>query len=153
MPFVFEFASVPLDQNTELAVSGLAADGATWLMELIGGAIHVLTRTPKPFKVDTPYMNASVEGTEFYVALQDTSARVGVFEGKVNVSNGQGNLVLAGNETAFVAKGAAPKQDITIKPRDAVQWALYYPPIIDARFGSVVAGGESEGVLKESIDL
>ncbi len=122
--------TIPLDQNTVFQLKEAISDKEPTLIELIQGAIHVITRTPKPFKVNTPYMNAAVEGTEFYVGVDSEEAKVAVIEGKVNVSNEQGALLLTDNEAATARKGQAPQKTLTIKPRDAVQWALYYPPVI-----------------------
>jgi tetratricopeptide (TPR) repeat protein len=125
--------TIPLDQNTIFQLRQPITDKEPTLIELIRGAIHVITRTPKPFKVNTPYMNAAVEGTEFYVGVDAEEARVAVIEGKVNVSNEQGELLLTDNEAATAKQGQAPQKTLTIKPRDAVQWALYYPPLFDPR--------------------
>lgn len=125
--------TIPLDQNTIFQLKQAISEKEPTLIELIQGAIHVITRTPKPFKVNTPYMNAAVEGTEFYVGVDSEEARVAVIEGKVNVSNEQGVLLLTDNEAATAKKGQAPQKTLTIKPRDAVQWALYYPPLFDPR--------------------
>ena len=125
--------TIPLDQNTIFRLKQSISEKEPTLIELIQGAIHVITRTPKPFKVDTPYLNATVEGTEFYVGVDSVEARVVVVEGKVNVSNELGALLLTDNEAATAKKGQAPQKTLTIKPRDAVQWALYYPPLFDPR--------------------
>jgi tetratricopeptide (TPR) repeat protein len=132
--------TIPLDQNTIFRLKESISEKEPTLIELIQGAIHVITRTPKPFKVNTPHLNALVEGTEFYVGVDDQEARVAVIEGKVNVSNEQGAVVLVDNEAATARKGQAPQKTLTIKPRDAVQWALYYPPLFDPRSR---AGGEN----------
>ena len=124
---------IPLDQNTIFRLKQSISEKEPTLIELIQGAIHVITRTPKPFKVDTPYLNATVEGTEFYVGVDSTEARVVVVEGKVNVSNDLGALLLVNTEAATAKKGQALQRTLTIKPRDAVQWALYYPPLFDPK--------------------
>ena len=78
--------TIPLDQNTIFQLKEATSDKQPTLIELIQGAIHIITRTPKPFKVNTPFMNAAVEGTEFYVSVDEQEARVVVIEGKVNPS-------------------------------------------------------------------
>ena len=59
-----------LDQKTTISFPELAEDKATSLVDLFTGALHVLTRTPKPFKIRTPFVNAGVEGTEFSVKVK-----------------------------------------------------------------------------------
>jgi tetratricopeptide (TPR) repeat protein len=139
--------TVPLDQNTIFQLKQAISEKEPTLIDLLQGAIHVITRTPKPFKVNTPFLNAVVEGTEFYVGVDSAEARVAVIEGKVNVSNEQGAVLLTDNEAATAKKGQAPQKTLTIKPRDAVQWALYYPPLFDPRSRS---GGQN---LSASHDL
>ncbi|MCH9640026.1 MAG: FecR family protein, partial [Betaproteobacteria bacterium] len=56
-----------LDQRTTITFPQSEQDKATSLLDLLRGAIHIITRTPKPFKVRTPFVNALVEGTEFFV--------------------------------------------------------------------------------------
>ena len=150
--------TIPLDQNTIFRLKQSISEKEPTLIDLIQGAIHVITRTPKPFKVDTPYLNATVEGTEFYVGVDSTETRVMVIEGKVNVSNELGALLLVDNEAATAKKGQAPQRTLTIKPRDAVQWALYYPPLFDPRSRT---GGQnlsasyylfSQGKITEAIE-
>jgi tetratricopeptide (TPR) repeat protein len=122
---------IPLDQNTQIKLNGFDESGKASFIDLESGVIHIITRTPKPIRIRTPFMNAMVEGTEFFVAVSANDARVGVVEGKVRVTNDLGDLLLADNEAAITERGQAPRKDLTIKPRDAVQWALYYPPIVD----------------------
>jgi len=120
-----------LDQKTTITFPELREDKGPSLLDLLDGAIHIITRTPKPFRIRTPFVNASVEGTEFFVGLEEDSTRVVVYEGKVAVSNEQGSLVLSDHEAAITPKGQAPRKEIIIRPTDAVQWALYYPAILD----------------------
>ncbi len=120
-----------LDQRTSLTFPELQAEKSTSLLDLLEGAIHIITRTPKPFKIRTPFVNASVEGTEFFVGVHEDNAEVVVYEGKVSVSNDLGSLVLNDHEAAITFKDQAPRKEILIRPTDAVQWALYYPAIID----------------------
>jgi tetratricopeptide (TPR) repeat protein len=97
------------------------------------GAGYFITRFPRKFRVLTPFANASVEGTEFLVALSCQSTTVAVFEGRVLAQQ-----VLTADSTVFsleegqqiTAGGAEPPAvKLLVKPVDAVQWALYYPPL------------------------
>jgi len=120
-----------LDQKTSITFPALQEAKDTSLLDLFEGAIHIITRTPKPFKIRTPFVNASVEGTEFLVGLHEDSTRIVVYEGKVSASNELGSLLLNDHEAAITLKGQAPRKEIIIHPTDAVQWALYYPAIFD----------------------
>ncbi|PXW88856.1 FecR family protein [Nitrosomonas sp. Nm84] len=120
-----------LDQKTSITFPQLQEEKGTSLLDLLEGAIHIITRTPRPFKIRTPFVNASVEGTEFFVGTREDNAEVVVYEGKVSVSNDVGGLVLNDHEAAITFKDQAPRKEIVIRPTDAVQWALYYPAIAD----------------------
>lgn len=119
-----------LDQRTTITIPETEANKITTLIDLIKGAIHIITRTPLPFKVRTPFLNAGVEGTEFSVALGTGHARVVIFEGRVSASNEHGSVMLAGHEAAIAYQHRPPLKETIVRPLDAVQWALYYPAII-----------------------
>ena len=100
------------------------------------GAGYFITRFPRKFRVLTPFINASVEGTEFLVAMRCESVQVAVFEGRVLAQE-----LLSASSRAFSLKegealeaGSAQPAAVTliIEPVDAVQWALYYPPITES---------------------
>jgi tetratricopeptide (TPR) repeat protein len=141
-----------LDQNTSLTVSETETGKAS-LLDLLLGTLHVITRSSKPFKVWTPFVNAGVEGTEFLVAVGQDEARVAVFEGQVSAANDLGSLMLVGGEMAVAARNLAPRKERLIRPTDAVQWALYYPSIIDYRLDERLSGAAAEAALRESIGL
>jgi len=83
-----------LDQRTTLTLAAPAEDRAS-LMDLVAGALHVITRTSRPFRVRTPFVNANVEGTEFLVAVGEESASVAVYEGRVTADNERGSVALS----------------------------------------------------------
>ena len=122
-----------LDQNTTIIVPDADADqdGAV-LIDLFKGNIHITSRTPRSFKLRTRFGDATIKGTEFLVRVDEDSTQFIIFEGQVSVSNNLGNLMLTDDEAAEVRKNEVPQKIAMISPVDAVQWALYYPTIIDA---------------------
>ena len=142
---------IRLDQKTTLTLAG-SGDEKTTLLDMLSGAIHVLTRTPKPFKVKTPYLNAGIEGTEFFIGMEQDQARLVIYEGKVSASNEYGSLILADNESVIVLRNQAPQKVTVVRPIDGVQWALYYPTIIN-RFDERTADGGELPTLRVSIEL
>lgn len=141
-----------LDQRTTLTLAAPAEDKAS-LLDLATGALHVITRTSRPFKVRTPFVNANVEGTEFLVAVGEQTASVAVYEGRVTADNERGSVTLASGERAIAAKNTAPRKEVVVRPRDAVQWTLYFPTLFDYRLGVGIAGAPGESALRESIEL
>ncbi len=103
-----------------------------FLLNLLEGALHIFSHRPRALKVITPYVNGAVEGTEFFVQSGPDSSSITVFQGLVVASNEQGKLDVGSGQAVTAKKGMAPQYMAVVKPRDAVQWTLYYPTIIDA---------------------
>ncbi|HNP52665.1 MAG TPA: FecR family protein, partial [Nitrosomonas nitrosa] len=102
-----------LDQRTTITIPETEESKITSFIDLLEGAIHIITRTPKPFKVRTPFLNAGVEGTEFFVGVEMDHARIIIYEGRVSASNAQGSVMLTDHETAggCLSKPAAVERD------------------------------------------
>jgi hypothetical protein len=124
-------AVLRIDQNTALRLIDITpAEQETSVLDMVRGAFQSFSRKPKFLKVNTPYLNGSVEGTEFAVRTEEGKSSITVFEGVVVASNPQGEVAVQPGESAEAAKGQAPQKRIVVRPRDLVQWALYYPPIL-----------------------
>ena len=117
-----------LDQNSVLTLTAFDT-GQTSELGLLQGALHVLTRFANRLRVVTPYMNAMVDGTEFTVAVLDDAARVTVTEGQVRAQNTAGQQLLSSGLSAQAVTGQGPTA-LPLRPQDAVQWALYFPQIV-----------------------
>ncbi|MET0001455.1 MAG: FecR domain-containing protein [Candidatus Thiodiazotropha lotti] len=121
-------------------------DQQTSWLEIIKGIAHFISRISRPAQVNTPYVNASIEGTEFTVEVSDGSSLITVAEGRVRAHNEQGESLLTDGQAAVVAKDSAPVVRTVITPLDGVQWALYYPPIVDVKS----LDGETDNSIQES---
>jgi len=143
---------IRVDQNTTITFTGIEKE-KTFFIDLIRGVAHFFSRFPRRLKVATPFVNAAVEGTEFYMRVEDDQTFISIFEGRVAATNAAGSLILAGGQTAVAEAGKAPVLQVLVKPRDAVQWALYYPPIIDWRLIDFAGGEETDwqGMARKSI--
>ena len=66
----------------------------------------------RPLDVQTPYVTAGVEGTEFFVLVNPWRkiAEIGVIEGRVGLENTQGRLTLAAGEQLGAQPGLAPRR-------------------------------------------
>jgi tetratricopeptide (TPR) repeat protein len=98
------------------------------------GKMYVITRFPKKFKAKTRYVNAVVEGTEFQLAMRCESTQLAVFEGKVLaefLAEATTPVRLRSGESIIAGEGIPEAVKLIVNPIDAVQWALYYPPILD----------------------
>jgi tetratricopeptide (TPR) repeat protein len=141
-----------LGQNTTITFLGLGKE-QTSLIDLINGIIHIFSRFPRKLKVETAFVTAAVEGTEFYVKVEHDQTFLSILEGRVAATNKTGSLVLASGQSAVARAGQAPAVHLLVQPRDAVQWALYYPPIINWRQTDFPEGSETDwqGMVRRSI--
>jgi Tfp pilus assembly protein PilF len=156
--FVQPETLVRLDQNTTLTLQQstdeISIEFSTDDVSRVGctgqtcGAGYFITRFPKKFRVKSPHMNAAVEGTEFMVEMSSEATKLTVLEGKVSsqsTATGDSQVVAAGQSLASGQPGPGAITTV-LKPQDAVQWVLRYPPISDAgepSNGSGIARAES----------
>jgi ferric-dicitrate binding protein FerR (iron transport regulator) len=124
-----------LNQRTTLILGEFNEEEETSVVDLIKGAGHFLSRKPRALEVRTPFAIAGVRGTEFFINVEEDQTFLSIFEGRVSASNKAGELLLASGQAAVVEKGKAPVLRVVVRPRDAVHWALYYPPVIYVRPG------------------
>lgn len=127
---------IRLDEGAELVFPKEQKEKSFWV-ELKEGILHFISRVPQKLTIKTSFLNAAVEGTEFVIQVEpNKKTRVWVIEGRVRVDNPLGQMVLTQDQAAEAQAGQPPRR-ILVKPRDAVQWALYYPPLIDTRAASL----------------
>ena len=149
-----------LNQNSAIE---LPPPSETWWVRLVSGGANFLSRTPKRFTVRTKFANAKVEGTEFTVITNSSSAEFAVYEGVVLVcakakgddcrategiratppADEQLGKILNANKirlgvgekekAARVLENTNPVP-IPLFPADSVAWTLYFPPlVVDAK--------------------
>jgi tetratricopeptide (TPR) repeat protein len=142
--FVQPETIVRVDQNTTIALSQTTAEVVVEFFQedviraardsQSCGAGYFITRFPKKLRVTTPHMNAAVEGTEFEVDVRCASTELAVIEGAVRSQNLATNEEFLVNGGQMVVAGPSSGAVTTlIKPTDAVQWVLYYPPLAETR--------------------
>jgi tetratricopeptide (TPR) repeat protein len=122
-------AVLRLDQNTTLVFTEIE-EPATFIFKLLKGAANFFSHRPHSLKIVTPFVNGVVEGTEFYVRVDAHQTHIDLFEGRVLAQNAHGELQLVKGQQAVALAGLAPRARILVHPRDSVQWALYYPPVL-----------------------
>jgi tetratricopeptide (TPR) repeat protein len=122
-------AILRLDQNTTVAFSKPEED-ITFPIRLLKGAAYFFSRIRRSLKLFTPFVNAIIEGTEFYARVESDKAVLSIFEGRVNLSNPAGAITLARGQSAVAEADRPPVLYPVVRLRDAVQWTLYYPPVL-----------------------
>ncbi len=122
------------------------------LLDLVEGWLRFFSPRPTDIDINTPYVTAGVRGTEFVIhsrndrceyapaAGNQGCAALWVQEGLVEASNSKGKLIVDGQsesdrDRTIVALAGRPPQHraLAIKPDDAVNWVLYYPPLVRMR--------------------
>jgi tetratricopeptide (TPR) repeat protein len=133
-------AVLRIDQNSTVYLTDVAADEQKRsLLDLTRGAFQSFSRRPHALEVNTPYLNAAVQGTEFVIRAEAGETTLTTFEGVVRATNGRGSASVASGQSVSASSGTAPRPFILVRPWDSVQWGLYYPPIL-AISGTDVAG-------------
>ncbi|HEX2227538.1 MAG TPA: FecR domain-containing protein, partial [Candidatus Binatia bacterium] len=142
---------IRLDQNTTITFGGIKEE-RTSLLQLIRGTLYFFSRLPRNLEILTAFVNAGVEGTEGLVAVQADRTIILIFEGNVVARSQFGDLSLTSGESAVAEQGNAPARAVITRPRDAVQWALYYPPTLYFRPDDFPAGPGWEGMVRKSLE-
>ena len=141
-----------LNANSTITVAA-PKDQNTGVVDLVRGATNVLARGPRSLELNTPFIVAGVRGTEFFVSVESDQTLITVFEGEVLAQNAAGSLSLADGQSAAAQAGRAPALRTVVRPRDAVQWALYYPPVLYFRPDEFPAGPGWQGMVRSSSEF
>ena len=141
-----------LNANTTITLEGVKEE-RTLLVSLLEGAAHFFSRGPRSLEVRTPFTVAGVRGTEFFIRLEEAQAFLSIFEGTVLAASEAGSLSLTSGQSAIAEAGKAPVLHVVARPRDAVQWALYYPPVLYVRPDEFPAGPDWQGMVRQSLEF
>ncbi|MFQ5560623.1 MAG: tetratricopeptide repeat protein [Nitrospinota bacterium] len=139
---VSDHSLVNLDAESILSFTQVEKVDGFWV-SLLKGIGHFISRVPRQLNVETPFVNALVEGTEFLIHVAENETLVTVFEGTVFAKNQSGDLRLKSGESGKAKLAQAPLKVQVVRPRDAVHWALYYPSIL--QFDEKRLEGHSQG--------
>jgi tetratricopeptide (TPR) repeat protein len=136
---------VRLDQNSMVKFVAAEAE-IPLLLRLLTGKAFFMTRFPRPLTIETPFVNAASGGTEYVIEVDEAtgSVIVQVIEGTVNLDNPAGRLTLTKGQSSLIRSGEAPVPHLTVTPKDALQWALYYPPVLNLQDLRLEAMDEAE---------
>lgn len=128
-----------LDQDTTITFRRPPAGAERTWLAVLEGIIHVITRQRGALRVETPFANAGIEGTEFLVRVTPGDATVEVLEGVVRVDGAGGDRTTATvDRKVTAAAGTALVGAATDRSgfRRSVQWTLYYPPVATGAAGT-----------------
>ena len=129
---------IRLDQNTALRLPddpgpttpvGQTSQPPGSVLELISGIVQFFSNQPKNLDIRAPFLNAGVEGTEFLMRATPDETFLVVLQGRVRATNPLGQITLTDNQAVQAGPGTPPVLQILVSPRDAVRWAVFYPPV------------------------
>jgi tetratricopeptide (TPR) repeat protein len=125
--------TVRLDQFTTVEITPGLVSAAKPRLDLAGGAAFIFSREPNAeMDVRLPAANAALRGTQLLArVMPDGTSQIQVLEGVVDLQNPQGRLTLNAGESGEAAMGMAPRRTAVIEAVNLLQWALYYPAVID----------------------
>lgn len=139
-----------LGANTTITIEAVQEE-RTGVVGLLKGLAHFFSRGPRSLEVRTPFTVAGVRGTEFFIRVEADQTFMSIFEGTVLAANEAGSLTLTGGQSAVAEPGKAPVLRVVARPREAVQWALYYSPVIYAQPDALKAGVDWQRVVGTSM--
>jgi tetratricopeptide (TPR) repeat protein len=118
------------------------------LLELIRGAIHVISRDPRLLRFTTPYANAGLEGTEFDIRVDEERklTEIVVLEGEVVVTTAAGELGVKSDHIVTAREGELPSATPYATPIDLMRWAGHYPPVV---VGPLPAAGQAPTAIEQ----
>ena len=123
-----------VDELTDLVLSPAGAGtGNRFQVELREGGFYLLNREKTgEQKFKTPTASGAILGTEVAVRVtRNGRTTVALLEGRVDLSNEFGSISLAPGEQGDVQPGQAPTKTALLDAVAPVQWALYYPGVLN----------------------
>jgi len=115
---------------------------------------HVVRFKEQTTRFATSSTIAAIRGTElsFAVAADGDETRMAVLEGRVEATTNTGSVTLEAGEAAVGKKGMVPARSARVRPQDAVQWALYYQPVLFTHPGELGEGQAWQAKVRESVE-
>jgi tetratricopeptide (TPR) repeat protein len=123
-----------LDQFTTIEITQALTEAVSRPeLDLQQGASFIFSREEGgEIGIRTPAANGALRGTQLVArVLPDGRSYFQVLEGTVEMTNPHGRLLLAAGEAGEAARGEPPRRTAKLEARNLLQWALYYPAVID----------------------
>lgn len=145
------FARVDEETDIEIMPGALNAKDKESLMLALGGAFIYSREEEGELKVMTPYATGGLRGTQLLVRVgSDGKTHMQVLEGEVDLTNDYGHLLLKSGEAGEAGQGQAPRRTAVIEARNLLQWALYYPAVL--QLGELGLTDLEQSVLAPSLE-
>ena len=122
------------------------------VLNLEKGAAYFFNRdAPVETQFRTPQASGAIRGTEFNIEVGENGRTVvTLLDGAVDLTNELGQVSLASGEQGTVEPGQAPTKTAVINAINIIQWALYYPGVLDA--SELDLSADADPVLRDSFN-
>ncbi len=159
---LFNHAVLRLDQDTTIRLQDIADTEGEWSwLDIKSGSMESFSRKPTRLRINTKGLEAQIDGTEFVVRSAPSYSSLAVISGRVWVSNATGRVRVPAGAMAFASTDdpdSPLRLHALIAPRELVQWALYYPPVLAADRGQGVSRSNTQikstgGIVRQAADL
>ncbi|MGJ8726414.1 MAG: TonB-dependent receptor domain-containing protein [Roseibacillus sp.] len=146
---VSELYTMRMDEFTTVEITPRLTGSTKPTLNVARGITFIFSREEEgEIDVTTPTANAALKGTQLVVEVSEGGkTTISVIEGRVDLSNEFGAVELMAGEAGEAEKGKAPRKTAVIEARNLVQWALYYPGILDANTLGLDGKGSLAGSL------
>jgi len=140
----------PIAENSHLQISARPRKRSGF--NLLRGIIYFFHRDkPGEFDLQTPTVSAVVRGTEFNLQVDDDgTTTLSLFDGEVEMTNQFGQLFLKSGEGGVAEPGKPPQRTAMLEMVNVIQWALYYPGILD--LAELNLADEEKQTLSQSLE-
>ena len=122
-----------MDQFTTIEITPDLVDAKKPKLDLSGGAAFIFSREKNAeMDIRLPAVNAALRGTQLFAeVLPGGKSHIQVLEGRVEMKNAAGRLTLEAGEAGEAMPGQAPRRTAVLEAKNILQWALYYPAVLD----------------------
>ena len=127
-----------MEENTNVQISpGMLGESgeapAAPQLAINGGAVFLFSREQEgKVLINTPAVKGRMKGTQLFVRVSPGGRSFfQVLEGQVDLSNTHGTVTLAAGEAGEALPGSAPRRTAVLEAKNILQWALYYPAVLD----------------------
>ncbi len=128
-----DLSVVRVNELTTLEIQPPAKAGNKPELDLKSGAAYFFSREkPSEIQFRTPVASGAIRGTEFNLAVAENGqTELALLDGAVDLANAQGAVTLTSGEQGSVSPGQAPRKTAMLEAANIIQWALYYPAVVD----------------------
>ena len=124
-------ARVDEQTDVEITPGAFGAKDKDALKVALGGVFVYSREEEGELKLQTPTATGGLRGTQLMVrVLPGGKTLMQVLEGEVDLSNEFGRVLLKSGEAGEAERGKAPRKTAVIDARNLLQWALYYPAVL-----------------------